>query len=347
MLKPNCTFLLPLVSVVFFFNIGACSKNAIDLLGKACPCVAGFVCDDTRQVCVDAASQEDGGPDNNGSVNSSSDGSSPLPLTLSVEHDAEAFEQCKIVEYDDTNGYPSKVVTQPLGYDACTNNIYPNASLCNTFEEGSIDSPWILPLSTGGFGPRISIGTIVPYRGTYSLRTLNNDSSVEMIARYETTVFDAAPERLNFRFYFYSYAATAQGSYHFARLSWMTSSISLGADEQHVPVLRVGQDGEYVDARVDELGLTLASTDSSDAIELDINPSDKTIIFWLNGVCADAFRYELLSEPKDISLELGLFEPRNLDPGQAQIVYFDDIVMQDGLVGEIKKPVIGPQSSSP
>src|SRR5215472_5123354 len=107
--------------------LGACAIGDLDLSGKGCPCVGGYVCDVPRNLCVPLGAADGGGVD--ATFGEAGPDSSPLPCPSPGTNLSNDPHNCGRCTHDCFGGACVSGICQPATvYEALSGPIYVLAS---------------------------------------------------------------------------------------------------------------------------------------------------------------------------------------------------------------------------
>lgn len=171
----------------------SCSLDELDLEGRECPCIDGWVCDTARNVCVEGEAESDAGPPDM-DAGPPDDDAGPPDMDAGPLPDMDAGPGSDGGTDAGSIGPPSRCVAGDLG----------DRLFCESFEGGDMGN-FTGQLSDAS-GNRLEYVQDVVYRGNYALR-----ATVDRLGEYAiltASPFDPSVTDIYFRAYYYFSSGT-------------------------------------------------------------------------------------------------------------------------------------------
>ncbi|QQR90746.1 MAG: hypothetical protein IPJ88_03130 [Myxococcales bacterium] len=316
--KPNWLFLL----VIVVFSV-ACARS-IDLSARSCPCVEGFVCDESRNICVlpgdlnDASITADGAQQDANPDTSIQDAAVPIPAVCS-EGDAPMLDP------------------KPFDATACDDGTRSLAFCRSVDDGGETHATWL----SNAVGGSMQVETSQVYRGT-NANKFSVSSSRDTVYGY--------PEINGPSDAFYSDGTTdiyARAYFYFPS-GWNTATDLLmlrqgGGTGNNDIAIRTNTNNKI---GYFSLTGTYGGSSSRDAysdfaipievwscLEIHASSSDERVDVWMDDVCIGSWDTGGRVDMKYFSIQLGFINQLDQADSYPQTFYVDEIMVSDTRIG--------------
>ncbi|QQR90747.1 MAG: hypothetical protein IPJ88_03135 [Myxococcales bacterium] len=304
------------ISLIFaFFLLFSCSKGSLTLIGKSCPCVTGYVCDERTNTCVVAL-------EDTGVRDAAQDSFIPLVDAATPDAYVDPGPQCSddpvmgttVMPIDNTNCDEAPWDVQTV-FCLSGDNSGGHAA-CNQWQTITV-------------GNGTSATVIDPkYRGDGSEQyTVSTDQVAYRVVFSHTgtcNLFPSGSDELYFRFYVNLPSDWSLGATLF-RLNGFRITLDQTA--------KLGIKWVNPDATGDELFDHSLTLDAWQCVEIHASSVTDTADLWINDECIAHVPFDAASISQGTDLQYGILEQIQPAASYPQSIVFDEVMVADSRIG--------------